>query len=44
MALIKAFQGIDTILVLATSTFFIIGGIVLFLLSANRMLLIERMR
>ncbi|OLQ25450.1 cobalt ABC transporter permease [Helicobacter pylori] len=42
--LIKAFQGIDTILVLATSTFFIIGGIILFLLSANRMLLIERMR
>lgn len=42
--LIKAFQGIDTILVLATSTFFIIGGITLFLLSANRMLLIERMR
>ncbi|RKV22165.1 ABC transporter substrate-binding protein [Helicobacter pylori] len=37
--LIKAFQGIDTILVLATSTFFIIGGIILFLLSANRMLL-----
>ncbi len=44
--LIKAFQGIDTILVLATSTFFIIGGIILFLLSANRMLLTpkERMR
>ncbi len=43
--LIKAFQGIDTILVLATSTFFIIGGII-FLLSANRMLLTpkERMR
>ncbi|GAA9984286.1 hypothetical protein VN0985_12470 [Helicobacter pylori] len=47
--LIKAFQGIDTILVLATSTFFIIGGIILFLLSTistNRMLLTpkERMR
>ncbi len=42
--LIKAFQGIDTILVLATSTFFIIGGIILFLLSANRMLLIPRER
>ncbi len=44
--LIKAFQGIDTILVLATSTFFIVGGIILFLLSANRMLLTpkERMR
>ncbi|WRE32607.1 ABC transporter substrate-binding protein [Helicobacter pylori] len=44
--LIKAFQGIDTILVLATSTFFIIGSIILFLLSANRMLLTpkERMR
>ncbi|MGL2858404.1 ABC transporter permease [Helicobacter pylori] len=42
--LIKAFQGIDTILVLATSTFFIIGGITLFLLSANRMLLIPRER
>ncbi|EJC09653.1 putative membrane protein [Helicobacter pylori Hp P-11b] len=44
--LIKAFQGIDTVLVLATSTFFIIGGIILFLLSANRMLLTpkERMR
>ncbi|WQZ18866.1 ABC transporter permease [Helicobacter pylori] len=45
--LIKAFQGIDIIiLVLATSTFFIIGGIILFLLSANRMLLTpkERMR
>ncbi|GAA9575483.1 hypothetical protein HpHA54_06560 [Helicobacter pylori] len=42
--IIKAFQGIDTILVLATSTLFIVCGITLFLLSANRMLLIPRER
>ncbi|PUD12293.1 ABC transporter substrate-binding protein [Helicobacter pylori] len=44
--LLKSFQGIDPTLTLITSTFFIIGGIILFLLSANRMLLTpkERMR
>ncbi|GAA8708659.1 hypothetical protein oki352_12150 [Helicobacter pylori] len=40
--LLKSFQGTDPILILITSTFFIIGGIILFLLSANRMLLIPR--
>ncbi len=42
--LLKSFQGIDPILTLITSTLFIVCGITLFLLSANRMLLIERMR
>ncbi|ADO03831.1 ABC-type multidrug transport system, permease component [Helicobacter pylori Cuz20] len=42
--LLKSFQGIDPILILITSTLFIVCGITLFLLSANRMLLIERMR
>ncbi|GAA6878384.1 hypothetical protein CHC139_13570 [Helicobacter pylori] len=44
--LLKSFQGIDPILTLITSTLFIVCGITLFLLSANRMLLTpkERMR
>ncbi|GAA9952210.1 hypothetical protein VN0912_11780 [Helicobacter pylori] len=44
--LLKSFQGIDPILILITSTLFIVCGITLFLLSANRMLLTpkERMR
>ncbi|GHR25498.1 hypothetical protein VN0452_08170 [Helicobacter pylori] len=42
--LLKSFQGIDPILTLITSTLFIVCGITLFLLSTNRMLLIERMR
>ncbi|WRE70495.1 ABC transporter permease [Helicobacter pylori] len=42
--LLKSFQGIDPILILIASTLFIVCGITLFLLSANRMLLIERMR
>ncbi|WRA18286.1 ABC transporter permease [Helicobacter pylori] len=42
--LLKSFQGIDPILILITSTLFIVCGITLFLLSANRMLLIPRER
>ncbi|GAA7087331.1 hypothetical protein HpBGD13_11200 [Helicobacter pylori] len=44
--LLKSFQGIDPTLILITSTIFIVCGIILFLLSANRMLLTpkERMR
>ncbi len=44
--LLKSFQGIDPMLILITSTLFIVCGITLFLLSANRMLLTpkERMR
>ncbi len=42
--LLKAFQGIDTIVVLSTSALFIVGSIALFLLSANRMLLMPRER
>ncbi len=42
--LLKSFQGIDPTLILITSTIFIVCGITFFLLSANRMLLIERMR
>ncbi len=42
--LLKSFQGIDPILILITSTLFIVCGIIFFLLSANRMLLIPRER
>ncbi len=42
--LLKSFQGIDPILILITSTLFIVCGITLFLLSTNRMLLIPRER
>ncbi|GAA9513167.1 hypothetical protein BTM469_02890 [Helicobacter pylori] len=42
--LLKSFQGIDPILTLITSTLFIVCGIIFFLLSTNRMLLIPRER
>ncbi|ANH41163.1 hypothetical protein AA974_03460 [Helicobacter pylori] len=42
----KTFQGTDVMLVLLIPTFFIVASVILFLLSANRMLFIpkERMR